>query len=355
MKVTRFIAVVAIGFVVMGMISGCQEPEKPIEPVKQIEKPSEVDKPREVVADDTRRQAPLVKPPVVVNPRQIEAGPAPVIQIENPKHDFGTIGPNKSNICVFKFKNVGEGTLKISKISATCGCTVPELKKKEYAPGESGEVSVAYRSASYPGKVTKHLFINSNDPKTPRAELTIIANIELKVSFTPKKLEMTMLDTDKNSSLKLKSTDGVEFSIKSVSTPGKAISFDFDPLVKATSFEIKPTIDQAQISKWLTGNITIGLTHPECTKITIPYSVKPCLDISQQRIIIQNAEPEKTVTRKIIVKNNCSDDFIIKSITSSKGYMKVISQEKQGNAYTLEIEITPPARESKVRRYITDR
>ncbi|UCG49798.1 MAG: DUF1573 domain-containing protein [Phycisphaerales bacterium] len=38
--------------------------------------------------------------------------------------------------------------LKITNVKAACGCTVVQLDKREYAPGESGVIKVTYTAAS---------------------------------------------------------------------------------------------------------------------------------------------------------------------------------------------------------------
>jgi len=53
-------------------------------------------------------------------------------------HDFGSIGPQTNHMCTFEFTNIGEGLLKIEKITRTCGCTPYTLDKSKYLPGENG-------------------------------------------------------------------------------------------------------------------------------------------------------------------------------------------------------------------------
>ncbi len=65
---------------------------------------------------------------------------APTIAFETTTHDLGEIGFDVSNTCEFRFTNTGRADLKITGIKKTCGCTVAELAKQDYAPGEPGVV-----------------------------------------------------------------------------------------------------------------------------------------------------------------------------------------------------------------------
>lgn len=48
----------------------------------------------------------------------------------------------------FGFTNKGQNPIRIVGIKSSCGCTVPEFEKKEYAPGESGILNVSFKSSS---------------------------------------------------------------------------------------------------------------------------------------------------------------------------------------------------------------
>lgn len=58
------------------------------------------------------------------------------ISFETTEHDFGPLATGTTHNCEFKFTNTGSGVLKITNISASCGCTIVELTKKEYQSGE---------------------------------------------------------------------------------------------------------------------------------------------------------------------------------------------------------------------------
>jgi hypothetical protein len=58
--------------------------------------------------------------------------------------DLGTISDEVPQTVKVGFKNTGTGLLTISQVKGSCGCTVPALAKKEYKPGEGGQIEVTY-------------------------------------------------------------------------------------------------------------------------------------------------------------------------------------------------------------------
>lgn len=60
-------------------------------------------------------------------------------------------------VAVFRFENTGEEAVEIGKIRSSCGCTVPVLEKRVYAPGESGEIRAIFTVGDRVGRQRKDL------------------------------------------------------------------------------------------------------------------------------------------------------------------------------------------------------
>ena len=66
---------------------------------------------------------------------------APKIQFDQTVYDFGKTSQVATVSGVFKFKNAGDGILKVEPPKPSCGCTVAELKPDTLQPGETGELA----------------------------------------------------------------------------------------------------------------------------------------------------------------------------------------------------------------------
>ncbi len=296
------------------------------------------------------------KPPVKVTESEpVVTGDVPVLKVENPAHDFGEIGPGASDKCEYKFKNVGTATLKIDRIQSTCGCTVPQLKKKIYEPGESGVIKLTFKAPTVKGKVKKHLYIVSNDPKKPRFELEVKAKVVVKVSIAPEAVELR-LDKDNGGmpDIVVKSLDDREFSIKSVIVPQQAIKVKIDPAKKAKEFVLKPAVDINKLNQFNTGIIQVRTDHPQAGTLSVRYEALQKYVIQRPRMILQNVEPAKAIIKDNFIRSNYGTPVEIASVTSRNNYMEIESQERDGEHLKLKIKITPPARTATSRRYITD-
>jgi len=308
----------------------------------------------------TQQATPAIAPAEAEVVEPVVDSKAPKIKFEKIVHNFGKVGPGTRHSCNFNFKNTGDGILRIGKIKSTCGCTVPKLKKKEYQPGETGTIKVRYSAEKQPGKVIRKLYVSSNDKKNSNVMLMIKAKVELKIDCQPKKLKLLLQEENAGSpEITIKSLDGRSFAIKRVKSTAGCITIDFDPNEQAKEFVLEPKVDVEKLKKSLRGNITIYLTHPQTDQVTIFYEALPRFKVEPTVLSILNAAPNKPTKREMWVLSNYDKGFEIESVSSKKGYIKLLSQEmvlnKQGVATRckLELEITPPPDEGK-RRVFSD-
>ena len=118
----------------------------------------------------------------------------PSIQVERSIHDFGRITDEASVTTSFRFTNTGTATLKIERIESSCGCTVPALEKLEYAPGESGEVTVEFDPRRREGPQNRAVTIVSNDPVRSRLPLTVRVDVVPLVKIEPRVVQFGQVD-----------------------------------------------------------------------------------------------------------------------------------------------------------------
>ncbi len=370
----RFLSISVLTVISLLLAAGCEEPvqstpEKPIvadstpdnegtpeqpvteQPVTEQVAPVQVstdspapDRPAEQV-DLAQVQTPVETPVADVN----EELAMPEIRFEKVVHDYGDIGGSTKNKAEFPFKNVGTGVLKIPTVQTSCGCTVPELKKKTYEPGESGVIVVEFHSSHVPGKPRKTLYAITNDPENPKVALTVKANVVQRVACEPERLKFFIGEEHEEiQEITLTSTDGKPFSIKSFKATGDVITADIDPGVEATKFVLKAHINGEKLKSHLRGNINVTLTHPECPYVTMYFDVIPKYTVNPPMIILFEAAPSKAISRKVWILSNYDKSFEVDSIVSADGSVKEVSKKEIHDGYELMVEIVPPDPKGKI-------
>jgi len=296
----------------------------------------------------------------------------PRIKFEDIFHDFGKVAANTKNTCEFKFTNEGNDLLEIKRIKAACGCTTPTLSKKQYQPGESGIIKVTYRTGPGTGKTTKTVQVYTNDKNNSTATLTLKANIIKKVDYEPRTLNLYLKKPNAGAgNIRIFSLDDQPFAITNFSakpsrpTAGPdqstgepdCITVDFDPLAKKTEFILKPKVDLDVLRENLNGRITINLTHPECKTVTIYFSALPEFRFQPANILAFNLKPQKPVARELWMLSNYNEEFEVESVSSQRGFIKVLGKEKVLDEYQVcsrykfQLQITPPLHEKGARMF----
>ncbi|MBS1494833.1 MAG: DUF1573 domain-containing protein [Bacteroidetes bacterium] len=101
-----------------------------------------------------------------------------ILSFKELSFDFGKVKQAGKLVHFFKFKNTGNDNLTILSIQPSCGCTGATIgEKKEFAPGETGEIKITFDPQGREGKTTKTIIVTSNDKILPSQTLTFTCEI----------------------------------------------------------------------------------------------------------------------------------------------------------------------------------
>ena len=114
----------------------------------------------------------------------------PIITVEPQALDFGVMNQNESRQGEIIIRNIGGTPLNIREVKSDCGCTVPDVEKRDLAPGESTTLKVTFNSKKFEGRQTKFVRIYSNDPDTPLIEYPVQADVHVPVFVKPPKRQL---------------------------------------------------------------------------------------------------------------------------------------------------------------------
>lgn len=159
-----------------------QVPTKEL-PAKQIPTKPQPAAPTKPVAPGSneavkQQLSPVAKPGTPANP--VPASEGGVLTFEKMEHDFGVISDDKVMDTEYKFKNTGTGALTIVSTQGSCGCTVPALEKKIYAPGEEGSIKVQYNPNHKRGAQHTTITVTANDSTKANNQVVLAMKTEVR-------------------------------------------------------------------------------------------------------------------------------------------------------------------------------
>lgn len=104
----------------------------------------------------------------------------PKIDVSPSTKDLGDVTKEGFSY-TFTVKNMGKKLLEIEKVTTSCGCTLATIESEHILPGESTGLLVTFNpklmKEEIKGKVSRTIFIKSNDPENPEVEIKITANV----------------------------------------------------------------------------------------------------------------------------------------------------------------------------------
>lgn len=98
------------------------------------------------------------------------------IEFKTDTVDYGEIEKGSDGIRIFEFTNTGNAPLIISKVSSSCGCTIPKKPEDPILPGKTGEIQVKYDTKRV-GPIRKAITVISNTD-TPTKVLIIKGEVK---------------------------------------------------------------------------------------------------------------------------------------------------------------------------------
>ena len=115
---------------------------------------------------------------IVASVGSIAQNNGPVISWEKSTYDFGDLVQGDKVEHIFKFKNTGKEALLITNVQVTCGCTTPKgWARDPIAPGQSGEITIAFNSLGKYGKQNKVVTIISNAVNPEGGQILFAVNV----------------------------------------------------------------------------------------------------------------------------------------------------------------------------------
>jgi hypothetical protein len=180
---------------------------------------------------------------------------APRLTLVEPLKDFGTVPKGTKIDWAFEIKNTGTADLEIIAAKPTCGCTVADFDKV-IKPGQKGKVAAVVDTTGFAGPISKAVTLETNDPNTPNAQVTISAIVKPYVEAYPAgfvRFNMLQGDSEKQS-ITLYSEEEEPFEIVKIESPQEWIKVEPK---KLTGTDVVPEVGRKGQAQYRI-DITVG-------------------------------------------------------------------------------------------------
>ncbi|HEY5611284.1 MAG TPA: DUF1573 domain-containing protein [Thermoanaerobaculia bacterium] len=246
---------------------------------------------------------------------------APKLTLLEPLKDFGTVAKGEKIDWTFEVKNTGTADLEILSASPSCGCTVAAFDKI-VKPGATGKVSTHLdTNLAGMGPVSKYVTLQTNDPNTPAAQLTIHLVVKPYVEAHPAGfVRYSILQGDAQTQIvTLYSEEEEPFEIVRVEPPGDYVKVNFKkieneaeraPVGRPSQNQYRlevtlggPTVQIGPLAEKL--KIVTNSKHQPEYLLTLTGIVRPTYNVMPTVLNFGEITPgDESATRTIVLQSN---------------------------------------------------
>lgn len=116
----------------------------------------------------------------------VEGKPPIALQFDEPVRNLGRVNDDAKIDIAFKFKNISGQSVKIKQAKPGCGCTVANLAKDTYAPGEEGVIQATYDPNHRSGLEFKDIDVSVDEAGAPNIKIGFLVDTLPRVVTEPK-------------------------------------------------------------------------------------------------------------------------------------------------------------------------
>ncbi len=245
---------------------------------------------------------------------------APRLTLVEPIKDFGTVPKGTKLDWSFEIKNTGSADLEILAAKPACGCTVADFDKV-IKPGQTGKVTAHLDTTSFAGPISKPVTLETNDPNTPTAQVTLSAIVKPFVEAYPAgyvRFNMIQGDVEKQS-LTIYTEEEEPFEIVRVEAPQDWIKVE---TAKLEGPDVVPQVGRKGANQYRL-DITVGgpdakvgplsekihivtnSKHQPNYPVSIAGVVRPSFRVEPTGINFGEVAPtDSAAERKILIRSN---------------------------------------------------
>ncbi len=275
------------------------------------------------------------------------SGPAPKAVCDEPVFDFKEIWSGDKVEHAFVIRNTGDAVLDITEVRAGCGCTATEYDK-QIQPGQTGKVKAVLTTTRMSGKLSKQVFVGTNDPQNARITLTLQGSAKARVGVTPPTgADFGRVTLGEVEPRKVRLTNHTETPMKvelvDPSAQHAVFKFAIEEIEAGKVYEVTVTPQRpfAEGANFAMISVSTGLEGEAQIPIACRLFSPPILEVSPESIIL-GAPPARDMPRIVELRYNGEGEMNILSVTTTDEAVSAsVKAPEPGKRY--QVTITLPA------------
>ncbi len=196
---------------------------------------------------------------------------------EDPAFDFGEALDTDRVSHVYTLRNAGRQTVRILKVTSSCGCTTTTAEPESLAPGERSALTVQVDLRGRAGPQVFALDVITDQAGAAGLPLVIRGTVLREITLAPQSVLLHAREGGPRlvETVTLTATQGPAFRITGFGVSDPVLGIEAQRDSTAAEHAVTVTVDAAGLALPFQGTVTLQTDHPRRTVIQIPVSVVP--------------------------------------------------------------------------------
>jgi hypothetical protein len=239
---------------------------------------------------------------------------------DKPSHDFGTVVRGAKTEHRFKFKNIYVEDVHVESVRASCGCTTPEVTKRDLKTYESSEIVAVFNTHAFVGQRSATITVRFDKPFLAEMQLHVQGFIRGDIMVQPNFVDLGTVDQGHEAERLITVTNSSRPDWKILDIRCANTSFEVEPILRPrqrgqVSYDLKVKLKPDAPAGYINDQLILVTNDSSSSQFPIDVEgrVVPELSVAQM-INFGSLDAGSSATRPLIVRST-KKPFKILSIT----------------------------------------
>jgi hypothetical protein len=272
-------------------------------------------------------------------------------------HNFGTVAKGSKTEYRFVFRNMYKEDLHVVGVRTSCGCTSPEVTKRDLKTHESAEVVATFNTRTFLGQHGATLTVTFDKPFHAEVQLRVAGNIRGDVTFDPPFVDLGNVDLGKGAerTVRVSRVGSTPWEIKDV----RSVNPSFEVMLSKptrtaaqTMYDLTMRLKPEAPAGYVKGQLILVTNDARATQIPMDVEGRVVAEVtvSPQLLALGAVQCGGTVTKNVVVRAN--REFSITGISCVDGCLTCEPKTTPAKVHILPITFQAGAAAGKVERQL---
>lgn len=272
-------------------------------------------------------------------------------------HNFGTVAKGSKTEYRFVFRNLYKEDLHVAGVRTSCGCTSPEVTKKDLKTHDTAEVVAKFNTRTFLGQHGATLTVTFDKPFHAEVQLRVAGNIRSDVTFEPPFVDLGNVDLGKGAERVVRVTHvgSSPWEIKDVRSANPNFEVRLSKPTQSTAqtaydltFALKPEAPAGYVK----GQLILVTSDPRAAQIPMDVEGRVVAEVtvSPQLLALGAVPCGGTITKNVVVRAN--REFCITGVVCTDGCLTCEPKATPARVHILPVTFQAGDAAGKVERQL---